>query len=154
MTDLTSSFLLLFPGTMRLHSQRPDTRQPDDAPAVQRCHQARCRPAAEGRRPASAKEPIAARRLGGGVPGALPRQDPAAVPRDHQAQPGPVLVRHRASPCVLSIDPQPQPCLRCYYHNQSQPPFLCLESASGAEVKPDDSLRGFGAKHNSDVALS
>lgn len=60
---------------------------------MQRCHQTRCYPTTEGWRSAPAQEPVPARRLGGGVPGALPRQDPATVPRDHQAQPGPVLAR-------------------------------------------------------------
>lgn len=58
---------------------------------MQRCNQTRCGAAAEGRGAPHAQEPVPARRLGGGVPGALPRQDPTAVPRDHQAQPGPVL---------------------------------------------------------------
>lgn len=58
---------------------------------MQRCYQTRCCPAAEGRRSAPAQEPIPARRLGGGVPGALSRQDPTSVPWNHQAQPGAVL---------------------------------------------------------------
>ena len=79
------------PGSVWLHRQRPDPGQPDDACALQRRHQTRCHPAPAGRGPAPAQEPVPARRSAGGVPGAVSRQDPASVPRDHQAQPGPVL---------------------------------------------------------------
>lgn len=75
---------------------------------MQRCYQTRCCPAAEGRRTAPAQEPVPAGRLGGGVPGALPRQDPTAVPRDHQAQPGPVL------DCFLSYWRSFTMCVCCY----------------------------------------
>lgn len=116
------SLFFLSPGSLWLHSQRPHTWQPYDASTMQWCDQTRCCPAAEGRGAAPAQEPVPERRLSGGVPGALPRQDPTTVPRDHQAQPGPVLAcflsnpRINAAPpcvCYVVIKSQTQPCPRC-----------------------------------------
>ena len=97
---------------------------------MQRCYQTWCCSTAEGWRSAAAQEPVQARRLGGGVPGALPWQDPTTVPRDHQAQPGPVLAWYISSWHSLSVS-------LLWIHNHSLAKgakittnhnlFLCLE---------------------------
>lgn len=100
-----------------MHSQCTDPRQPHDASTMQRHHQARRGPAAKGRGSPTAQKPIPTGRLGGGVPGGLPWQDPTTVPRNHQAQPGAVLAFCISTSHSLAV------CLS-YFSNTALPTVL------------------------------
>lgn len=98
-----TSLRFYFTGVVWLHSEHSHYWQPSHYIALQWHHQTRHNQETAWRRPAFPKKPIPTWGFNSGVPGALPRQNPTPVQRDHQTAPSTVLEGAQRSHWMLTF---------------------------------------------------